>query len=117
MSAWERNIFNEEVNIDFLEELNDLDEENVVEAIFDAVMLVRNDVARTEEEQLNGQAAATIAAIWAGAPYSSGEIIAMYPFIRDLIGAGDEQLRESAAAVLETVETDDDLESYIEALS
>ena len=40
-----------------------------------------------------------------------------HPFIRELIGSGDEALNEAAAELLESVEADEDVEAFTEALS
>ncbi|ADK28308.1 DUF4259 domain-containing protein [Corynebacterium pseudotuberculosis] len=117
MSTWEREIFSEEVNVDFLDELNDLDSDDVVEAVRDACVLATGTGRVSEDEQLNGLAAATIAAIWAGAPFSDGDLVSTYPFIREYIGEGDEALHESAAKLLEEADTEEDLEAFLEALS
>lgn len=117
MSAWDMRILAEDVNVDFLDELADLDDGDIVEAVHDACVLAASDGRVTDDERLNGQAAATIAAIWAGAPYSNGDVVENYPFIRNLIGSGDEALNEAATTVLEHADTDDDLDVYLEALS
>ena len=117
MSTWDVAIFNEDDNIDFLDELNDLDEDDVVEAVRDACLLVLKQPTVSEVERLNGLAAATIAAIWAGAPFSAGDVADSHPFIRELIGSGDEALNEAAAELLESVEADEDVEAFTEALS
>ncbi|GAA1472391.1 hypothetical protein P4N68_04065 [Corynebacterium felinum] len=116
MSTWDREILSEEVNTEFLDDIADSDVEDIEEAIADAVVLGNSDTA-TDDEFYNGLAAATIVAIWAGAPYSAGEIIENYPFIRDMIGTGEEELREKASELLESADTELDLEVYIEALS
>ncbi|MEJ4099675.1 DUF4259 domain-containing protein [Corynebacterium mastitidis] len=117
MGAWDIAIFAEEANEDFLDELNDLDGHEVVAAIRDACALASANADATEEERLNGLAAATVAAIWAGAPFSAAEAADAHPFLRDLIGSGDEELREAASALLEEADTQEDLEVYLEALS
>lgn len=117
MSAWDVAIFNEDDNIDFLDELNELDDDEVLEAVRDACLLVLKQPHVSEVERLNGLAAATIAAIWAGAPFSAGDVADTYPYIRELIGSGDEALNEAAAGVLETVEDDEDVDAFTEALS
>ena len=95
----------------------DLDEDDVVEAVRDACLLVLKQPNVSEVERLNGLAAATIAAIWAGAPFSAGDVADSHPFIRELIGSGDEALNEAAAELLESVEADEDVEAFTEALS
>lgn len=117
MGAWDISIFADDNNVDFLEEMSALEPEDIVEAVDDAVALVANNKAVNEEEVANGLLAATIAAIWAGAPYSAGEIAENYPFVRELSGSGSERLREQAAAVLEDADTEEDLEVYLEALN
>ena len=101
MSSWDEDIFADEVNVDFLDELADLEDEEIVAAVDDACAL-----AVSGEEQ-----------IWAGAPFSAGEVVEDYPFIRDLAGSGSENLNEHALELLEEVEEDYDLEPFIEALS
>lgn len=116
MSTWDEQIFTVDANTDFLDELVDLDFEDVFEAVRDAVLLAAKQDS-SEEELLNGQAAATIAAIWAGAPFSAGEIAETHPFIRLRPDEMDEQLVESAASVLEEADTEEDLEQFLEALA
>ena len=70
MSTWDEQIFTVDANTDFLDELVDLDFEDVFEAVRDAVLLAAKQDP-SEEELLNGQAAATIAAIWACLLYTS----------------------------------------------
>lgn len=117
MSSWDEDIFADEANVDFLDELADLEDEEIVAAVDDACALATSGEAQTEEEQRNALAAATIAAIWAGAPFSAGEVVEDYPFIRDLAGSGSETLNENALELIEGVEEDYDLEPFIEALS
>ncbi|KQB84139.1 DUF4259 domain-containing protein [Corynebacterium oculi] len=117
MGAWDIAIFAREENEDFLEELGSLEDREVVEAIRDACVLAQKQGTVSEEERLNGLAAATVAAIWAGAPFSAGDVADAHPFLRDLIGSGDEELREAAADLLENAEVEEDLEVYVEALS
>ncbi len=117
MSTWDVAIFGEEDNIDFLDELNDLDDDDIIEAVRDACLLVLKQPNVSEVERKNGLAAATIAAIWAGAPFSAGDVADSYPYIRALIGSGDETLNEAAVELLETVEEDQDVDAFTEALS
>lgn len=117
MSAWDASIFAEDVNVDFLDDLVDLDDGEIVEAVRDACLLVQKQTGASEDDVLNGLAAATIAAIWAGAPFSAGDVAEDYPFIRGLVGSGDEELNEAASELLENADTDEDLEQFIEALS
>ncbi|AKK02530.1 DUF4259 domain-containing protein [Corynebacterium epidermidicanis] len=117
MGAWDVAIFTDELNSDFLDDLTALDAEDIVEAVEDAVNLVAKQDHVSDEEKANGLLAATIAAIWAGAPFTAGEIAENYPFVRELIGEGSAGLRETAATVLEDADTEEDLEVYLEALA
>ncbi|ERS61448.1 hypothetical protein HMPREF1261_01127 [Corynebacterium sp. KPL1818] len=126
MSSWDEEIFSTDLNVDFLDELANLDEEGVIRAVQDACEVARSKDDITEEEQLNAHAAATIAAIWAGAPFSASETVEDYPYIRDLVGTPyirdlvgtvDDTLTENALEILDTVEEDYDVEPFIEALS
>jgi len=117
VSTWDENIFSTDLNIDFLDEMANLDEEGVIRAVEDACEVAHSKSKLSEEEEQNAQAAATIAAIWAGAPFSAGEVVEDYPYIRELVGSGSETLTENALEVLENVEEEYDLEPFIEALS
>lgn len=117
MSDWDRHVFDDDANVEFLDEMSSLDDEDIVEAVADACFLATRQDHVSDEEQANALCAATIAAIWAGAPYSAGEVIDEYPFIKDLTGSGSEELREAAATLLEEVEDDEDVEVYLEALA
>lgn len=123
MSTWDQEIFSAEANADFLDELSQLEPEEILEAVSDAVLLAAGGSSASDDEILNGQAAATIAAIWAGAPFSAGEIAESYPFIRSNPGEISEQLAESAVSVLEKAsadadaDSDTDIDQFIEALS
>ncbi|GAB3941926.1 DUF4259 domain-containing protein [Corynebacterium tapiri] len=117
MSTWDSEIFNDDANEEFLAELDGLPEDDIVEAVRDACLLTLKQGNVSAEEEANGLAAATIAAIWAGAPFSAAEIVDTHPFIRDLIGSADAELCEAAAQVLETAETETDIDQFIEAVS
>lgn len=117
MSTWDMTIFNEDANVDFLDDIADLDHEDMVEAVRDACLLAMDKDNATEEELLNGRAAATIAAIWAGAPFSAGETADTYPFLRTAAADVDEKLVEAAVAILEDVDSEQDVDQFIEALS
>ncbi|AZA09826.1 DUF4259 domain-containing protein [Corynebacterium pseudopelargi] len=116
MSGWEAEVFEVESNIDLLDELADLDSESIVEEVSDLVRIAAEQGAQAEEQD-NAQLAATLLAIWAGAPFSDRELAQDYPFILGLRGRGEEDIREIAAGLLEQVESDEDLDAYIEALS
>ncbi|SIS55368.1 hypothetical protein SAMN05444817_11317 [Corynebacterium appendicis CIP 107643] len=110
-------IFNEDANVDFLDDLADLDFDETVQAVRDACLLAGDKDNATEEDILNGQAAATIAAIWAGAPFSAGDIADTYPFLRASSVELDEKLIDVAVAILEDVDSEQDVDQFIEALS
>ena len=122
MSTWDIEIFSREANTDFLDELATLDDEDIVEAVEDSCKLVLSSTKLSAEEQENGLCAATIAAIWAGAPFSASEVADEYLFLRELVGHISEELSEAASAVLEAArdeteeDSDLDIEPFIEAL-
>lgn len=116
MSTWDTEIFSDDTNVDFLDELARLDEDEIVEAVRDACLLGAEDSA-SEEELLNGQAAATVAAIWAGAPFSAGEIAETYSFLRGTSAELDEKLIDAAVSILEGVDAEEDVDQFLEALS
>ncbi|WKD57032.1 hypothetical protein CAPI_02290 [Corynebacterium capitovis DSM 44611] len=115
MSTWDAEVFAAEANTDFLDELSELELDEVVEAVRDAVLLARGSASA--EELQNGLAAATIAAIWAGAPFSAGEVADSYEFIRGGVVDVDEELAQAASAILESADTEEDIDPFIEALS
>lgn len=122
MSAWDEEIFSVEANVDFLDELDSLDEDEVEQAVIDAALLAANQDpdSVSEEELLNGRAAATIVAIWAGAPFSAGEVADTYPFIRNRPATVSDEAVEAATAVLEGVGEDEagaSLDQFLEALA
>jgi hypothetical protein len=117
MSTWDEHIFTSDDNVEFLDDLIALDEDDIIEAIHDAIMLATGNNQATEEEEQNALAAATIAAIWAGAPFTAGDVVSNYPYIRDLVGYSSEALNEKATELLEDVEEDYDLEPFLEALA
>ncbi|SDS38387.1 DUF4259 domain-containing protein [Corynebacterium timonense] len=116
MSTWDTDIFTSDANAEFLDELAELDIEEVREAVRDAVLLGASESA-TADEVANGRAAATIAAIWAGAPFSAGEVADTYGFLRNGAADVDEKIAELAVALLEDVEGEEDVDQFIEALS
>lgn len=120
MSTWDTAIFSKDVNVDFLDELASLDVDERMEAVRDACLLAVDRDNASEDELLNGQAAATVAAIWAGAPFSAGDIADSYPFLRTTSAELDEKLVDAAVAILEDLaasDTEYDVDQFIEALS
>ena len=83
----------------------------------DACLLARDKDNASEDDLLNGQAAATIAAIWAGAPFSAGETADTYSFLRASSAELDEKLIDAAVTILEDVDSEQDVDQFIEALS
>ncbi|KGM18496.1 MULTISPECIES: DUF4259 domain-containing protein [Corynebacterium] len=123
MSSWDEYIFAEQDNIDFLDELADLDEQDLYEALEDAVNLGLRTESPDDVEYLNGLCAASVAAIWSGAPFSSGVVAEDYSFIRSHIGSCETSLQELSAQLLDKEleragdEAYEGLETYAEALS
>ena len=117
MSTWDEHIFTKDVNVEFLDDLTSLEEDDIIEAIHDAIVLATDDSGATEDEKQNALAAATIAAIWAGAPFTAGDVVSDYPYIRALVGYSSDALNEKATELLEDVEEEFDLEPFLEALA
>lgn len=97
MSGWDEEIFADEAVVELLEELSSYDGEERQEAMEDACRLALN--SGDPDEQRAGLGAATVVAIWSGAPYTAAETVEEFPFIRKGIGAADDDLRELAAEV------------------
>ncbi|HIW95476.1 MAG TPA: DUF4259 domain-containing protein [Candidatus Corynebacterium gallistercoris] len=128
MSNWDETVFGDEDNTDFLDELNDLDDRDLEEALEDAINTALHHAAISSGEYSNGLCAATIAAIWAGAPYSAATVADDHPFIRQHIGEVEGGLQELALQLLykeherraEQMDDSEDaegLETFVEALS
>ena len=60
MGAWDDAIFSEEVNVDFLDELANLDEEDVLEAVEDACTVAVKQDSVSDDEVKNALCAATL---------------------------------------------------------
>lgn len=123
MSVWDEIIFHDEDNIEFLDELVDMEHEDIAEALEDAVTLALRHANSGEVEYTNGLCAASVAAIWCGAPFSSATIADEHPFVRQYIGNCPDSLQEQASTLLdkELDERGDDapegLETFSEALT
>lgn len=123
MSTWDEHIFHDEDNIEFLDDLAELDPEDLFEALEDAVTLAIRHSAPGEVEYANGLCAASVAAIWCGAPFSSATVADEHPFVRAYIGQCSDSLQEQAGALLdkEMERAGDDapegLETFAEAVA
>lgn len=123
MTAWDVEIFSRELASEFLEDLAQREDlSDIADAIYDAVTVASapGTVAAADEEL--GLAAATVVAIWAGAPLSDHELVENYPFLRrSQLGNYDEdaseELLERAGALLDAVDSDVDVDAFIEAVS
>ena len=123
MSSWDETVFSDETNTDFLDDCVDLEELDLMEMLEDACSSALNLARPGETDYVNGLCAASVAAIWCGAPFSASDVVSDYPFIRRYIGDCPESLQEAALQVLDR-ELDDSgadapegLETYVEALS
>lgn len=123
MSVWESEIFTNDSTIELFDELQDLDVADRVDALVDACQIALS--SDNEDEQLSGIAAATVAAIWNGAPFSGGDIVEDYGFIREGISenaVGGDKLLEVAAEVFENLTSSLDestqalLEDFVETV-
>ncbi|MBC6795229.1 DUF4259 domain-containing protein [Corynebacterium sp. c9Ua_112] len=126
MSNWDELIFTQEDNVDFLDEVAELEGNEVAQALVDAVNLALRDGQPGSVDHSVGLCAATVAAIWSGAPFSVANVADDHPFIRAHIGQCPTNLQEVSLQLLdgeyerlsatEAVEAED-LETFVEALS
>lgn len=123
MSVWDEVIFQDEDNIEFLDELVDMDQQDIEEALEDAVTLALRHASPGEVEYSNGLCAASVAAIWCGAPFSSATIADEHPFVRLYIGQCSDSLQERASTLLDRElelrgeDAPEGLETFSEALT
>lgn len=101
MSTWDSIIFRSDAVADLLEDVAPLDGDDLAGALLDACRLAAGDA--DEDEARAGLGAATVAAIWSGAPFSAGQLVDEYPFIREGIGSCPEDLREAASEVFDVL--------------
>ncbi|MDO4910273.1 MAG: hypothetical protein Q3972_00830 [Corynebacterium sp.] len=102
--TWDSFIFSTPNNEDYLESLdhyfNEGYPESVVENMLDTCLTVTDGDA-SEADLENAALAATITAIWLGAPYTIAEIVDQYPWIKNIGLEVDDELYDAAATVLE----------------
>ncbi|WP_448851430.1 hypothetical protein [Corynebacterium sp. 335C] len=105
MTTWDSTIFAAPAAAELLEEIDAIDDaEERAESLAGACRLGAADADR--DEAAAGLAAATVAAIWCGAPFSATDVIDDHPFIRAGIGSCPEDLREAAAEAFEALTAD-----------
>jgi hypothetical protein len=128
MSTWDETVFADDGNADFLADCDDLEGEALVGALQDACTLALDSDAADEgravdPDYINGLCAATVAAIWSGAPFTSASVADEHPFIRAGIGQCPDTLQEAALELLDAEldsageDAPDGLETAVEALS
>lgn len=123
MSNWDEWVFDNDDSIDFLDELVDLDVDEQAEALRDAITIAASQAEPDDAEYSVGLCSATIAAIWAGAPFSAARVADDYPFIRENIGYNAEELQDAAGEFLDAElerlgdQAPEGLETFVEALS
>lgn len=121
MSTWDSIIFRSDAVTDLFEEVATLEDDDLADALRDACRLAAGDA--DDDEARAGLGAATVAAIWSGAPFSAGQLVDEYPFIREGIGSCPEELREAAGEVFESLldglsdEEQEAAEDFAEAVS
>ncbi|WP_459611007.1 DUF4259 domain-containing protein [Corynebacterium urogenitale] len=101
MSNWDEYVFHDDDNIEFLDELIDLEPTDLFEALEDAVTLALRHSEPGDVEYLNGLCAASVAAIWCGAPFSSASVADEHPFVREYIGQCSDKLQEQSSLLLD----------------
>ena len=72
MSTWDSIIFSSDAVTDLLEEVSVLEDDDLSGALLDACRLAAGDA--DDDEARAGLGAATVAAIWSGAPFSAGQL-------------------------------------------
>lgn len=123
MSSWDESVFADENSVDFLDECDELEGLDLVQALQDACTVALNHAAPGDPDHTTGLCAATVAAIWSGAPFTAAEVADGHPLVRARIGSCSDTLQEVALQVLdgyfESVGDDapDGLETCVEALS
>lgn len=134
MTTWDEKILKNGDVQEFLEELQAEFQDagsgdgllGATTALSDAVVFAHKQAARSEGEYAVGLAAATVAAIWCGAPYSVPELVEEFPVIRAGSGQCEPMLQENSTLLLDSeisalesegAEVPEGLETYLEALS
>lgn len=128
MSTWDETVFADDTNADFLADCDDLEGEALQTALQDACTLALDSDAADEgravdPDYINGLCAATVAAIWSGAPFTSASVADEHPFIRAGIGQCPDSLQGIALELLDAEleaageDAPDGLETAVEALS
>ena len=128
MSSWDTTVFTDESNAEFLDECDDLEGADLVQVLVDATTIALNgerpdDGEDADPDFANGLCAATIGAIWAGAPFASASTADDHPYIREGIGQCPDALQEVALQLLDREleegpeDAPDGLEPFVEALS
>lgn len=123
MSTWDESVLTDEAATDFLDECDDLEQADFVAALVDATTVALNHAGRGTADFRTGLCAATVAAIWSGAPFTAADAVDAHPHIRTGIGECPEELEAVALQLLdrelETTGDDapDGLETAVEALS
>ena len=123
MSSWDRRISEDEAVEEFFEELDDLEDDELFELVESTVKIALLQADPGDMDYSMGLGAASLVAIWHGAPYALGDLTDRFSFIRGYIGQSDNSLTDSALELLDQeMERLDDqapegLETYVEALS
>lgn len=132
MSIWDETVLADEANAEFLADCDDLDGGDLVDALRDACILASDagtggrpvgEQAGNDADYANGLCAATVASIWAGAPFTAASVADEFAFIRAGIGECPERLQDAALQVLDAEleaagdDAPDGLETAVEALS
>lgn len=125
MSSWDETVFADESSTDFLTECDEVadDDRELVLALQDACTVALNHATPGDADHTTGLCAATVAAVWAGAPFTASDAVGEHPLIRARIGACPEGLQEVALQVLDAQlerlgeDAPDGLETCVEALS
>lgn len=103
MSIWDTEIFGSDSVIELFDEVQDLDSQDRVGALIDAGRIGVD--SENSDEKACALAAAVIIAIWSGAPFSGGDIVEDYSFIREGISEAHSSEEDALAIASEVFDS------------
>lgn len=123
MSTWDTHIFSDEASVELLRDVDDLEAEELMEALQDAVTIASDQATPGQSDYTQGLCAASIAAVWCGAPFAASNLASEHAFVRAYIGRCPEELQEAAFELLDAElarlgeDSPEGLDTYAEAVS
>lgn len=123
MSTWDHIILEAEPVEEFFEDLEDLDDSELFAVLESSITEALTHAEPGEADYTAGLGAATLVAIWNGAPYTAAEVADRFHFLRAHIGHSIESLTDAALNLLDKEmerlgeEAPEGIETFVEALS